>query len=231
MSSYFVSWSGGKDSCLALHRALETYGSPSYLLTMMIPGGERSRSHGLRRDVILAQAHALHVTPLFLSATWADYQDVFISELRELSQQGIHMGVFGDIRIENDPVFDNHRHWADHVCESAGMTAFEPLWHRTEYELVQDFLSSGISALIVAVKDGLNLCSFLGTPLTKETCLELQRRGIHPLGERGEFHTLVINSPHFSEPLDVVLNERVLRDGYWFLDVTVRSCTNEESDH
>jgi len=78
----FCSWSGGKDSCLALHRAVRSGGDPKYLLTMFTEGGERSRSHGLDIDVIRAQSESLGVTLVPAAATWQEYEAVFLGQLR-----------------------------------------------------------------------------------------------------------------------------------------------------
>ena len=57
----FCSWSGGKDSAFALHTAAAAGAEPRQLISMMVEGGERSRSHGLSpetRDIIGEDEHA-----------------------------------------------------------------------------------------------------------------------------------------------------------------------------
>src|SRR5688572_24932883 len=84
--SYFVSWSGGKDSCLALFRTIKTYGSPKYLINMLTEDGERSRSHGLARTVLEKQANLLQIPINFYSASWNDYESVYINALYDLKK-------------------------------------------------------------------------------------------------------------------------------------------------
>ena len=62
MANGFCSWSGGKDSCLALYKAMQTGFVPNVLLTMCIENGERSRSHGLSLAILQAQADALETS-------------------------------------------------------------------------------------------------------------------------------------------------------------------------
>ena len=60
-----ISWSGGKDSCAALVRARASYDVVA-MVTMFDESGLRSRSHGLRPEVLTAQADRLglrRVTP------------------------------------------------------------------------------------------------------------------------------------------------------------------------
>ncbi len=62
----FCSWSGGKDSALALHESIVAGADPRVLITMMTERGMRSRSHGLHRVVLERQAAAIGI-PIQLS--------------------------------------------------------------------------------------------------------------------------------------------------------------------
>ena len=68
------SWSGGKDSCLALYESLAAGGQLACLVTMFTEDAHRSRSHGLAREVLEAQAAAIGVPLLAAAATWDDYE-------------------------------------------------------------------------------------------------------------------------------------------------------------
>lgn len=219
MNKYVVSWSGGKDSYVALQKAHEHYGLPTALLTMMIEDTSRSRSHGLKLDILQAQSQALGVPLMRFATSWADYEKVFLSALKEAQVLGVDFGVFGDIKIAHDKEWQAHRSFADEVCAQAGLKALEPLWDLSESELERDFLGAGIEAIIIAVKDDKLGPTYLGRSLDKEVFNECRRQGVHPLGERGEYHTLVINAPLFQQRLNIKTKERVYRDGYWFLDV------------
>lgn len=146
---FFCSWSGGKDSCLSLYKAVQAGGIPAALITMMTEGGERSRSHGLRMDVIRAQADALGIPLVTRSASWGTYEQVFREAVREFAGQGITTGVFGDIDL------DEHLEWCVRVCGEAGATAVHPLWKMDRMDAVREFLGAGFQAHIVAMKDGL----------------------------------------------------------------------------
>src|SRR5260370_7396073 len=79
-----VSWSGGKDSYLALQRALPTFDVQA-LLTMFTEDGTRSRSHGLRPEVIARQAHLLNLRLVSGQCSWKTYEEKFKRALRELA--------------------------------------------------------------------------------------------------------------------------------------------------
>lgn len=211
----FVSWSGGKDSCLALWRAIRAGHKPRLLFTMFIEGGERSHSHGLRKEIISAQAAALGLSPVFRAATWAEYEAQFADGLREIAQAGVTLGIFGDIDI------DAHRQWVERLCAAAGVEACEPLWRADRGSLLSEFIAAGFRATIVAVKDGTLSRNFLGRVLDAPLVAELCAAGIDPSGERGEYHTVVTAGPAFTHALSLRPLGSVLRDGYWFLDLAI----------
>ena len=216
LKPFSCSWSGGKDSCLALYHALREGGRPRLLLTMLTEGGERSRSHGLHITVIEKQAEALGIPLVTRAATWDGYEAEFISALCEFKKDGIEFGVFGDIDI------DTHREWVEWVCLSASITPYLPLWEKTRRGLLQELLEAGFTATIVAVQDGVLDKQFLGKILNESVIEEIDREGIDALGEEGEYHTVVTDGSIFSHPIQLEMGKQVLRDGYWFLDVSVK---------
>lgn len=218
---YFVSWSGGKDSCLALFRATKTYGKPKCLLNMLTEDGYRSRSHGLPKTVIEKQASLLRIPINFYSASWSDYEAVFINALHDLKNEGINIGVFGDIKISSKPDWIAHRQWADHVCNKTGIFAYEPLWEDSVETILNDFIEAGFVAKIISVKENILSEDYLGRILDKNLITEFIEMGIDPAGEMGEYHTVVLDGPIFTQPLYLEEKERVLKNGYWFLDVDI----------
>src|SRR5207249_5902692 len=109
-----VSWSGGKDSALALWRARSRGLRPIALLTMLDETGRRSRSHGLPAEVLEAQAAAIGVPLVTASGTWDDYTSVFVRALSGLAGPSVRACVFGDIDIEP------HRQWGVDGAADAG---------------------------------------------------------------------------------------------------------------
>ena len=188
---------------------------------MLTEDAERSRSHGLKKEVLQLQASLLEIPIFFQESSWNDYENVFFAALQLLKKKGVQKGVFGDINVEGKPDCIRHRQWAEYVCQQALMAAEEPLWQEAEEDLISVFLTSGIKAEIIAVKTDLLDKKYLGRPLTKSLMKEFKQLGIHPFGELGEYHTVVLDSPLFSRPLNLIHKEALLKDGYWFLDVDI----------
>ena len=213
----YCSWSGGKDSALALHEAICAGAEPRFLVSMLTEDGERSRSHGLARGLLAAQAAAVGVPIRFGAATWRDYRDEFVRVVGEgTAATGARVGVFGDIDG------DEHREWERGVCAEVGAEAALPLWRRDRRAVTDQLLAAGFETVIVAVRDGVLPPSLLGRTLDANVLAEIVAAGADACGENGEFHTFVVDGPIFRAPVEVELKEKSLRDGVWFVDLLPR---------
>jgi len=197
--SAFVSWSGGKDGALALHRARQQGIEVKALLTMFDESGGRSRSHAVPREVMQAQADALRIPLVTANAGWADYEAVFKACLRRFADEGITQGIFGDIDLVP------HREWEERVCAAAGLTAHLPLWDTPRVLLSQQVLTLGFKPLIVCVNARWLDASFCGVPYDAAYLARLPPE-VDACGENGEFHSFVTDGPGFTQavPVEVV---------------------------
>jgi uncharacterized protein (TIGR00290 family) len=209
------SWSGGKDSCLALWRAVCAGARLDCLLTMFTEDGQRSRSHGLSRAVLEAQAAAIGVPLLSRAASWDDYEAAMVDLLSEARSRGGSAVVFGDIDIPR------HRAWEESVCQQAGLNAILPLWQQDRLAILDEWWTAGFEARIVVAREGVVERRYLGRVLDRPTAADLAATGVDACGENGEFHTLVTAGPLFQEPISVVLGEQILRSGCWFQDLAL----------
>jgi uncharacterized protein (TIGR00290 family) len=207
-----ISWSGGKDSLAALS-AVRGDLDVVAALTMFDESGARSRSHGLRPQLVAAQAESLGLRAVAASCSWSTYDESFTGALRELARDGISHVVFGDL------VFAEHRDWAVARCREAGVVAVEPLFGRPTDELFDTFIASGATALLVTVREPWLDETWLGRPLRAGMKTEFRRRGIDPCGERGEYHTAVVDGPAFRQPIRVTAGECVRRGDCLAIDL------------
>jgi diphthine-ammonia ligase len=207
-----ISWSGGKDCCSALLRVADRY-EVAAALTMFDEEGARSRSHGLRPELVAAQVALLGVDHIRRHTSWDDYNRAFESGLAEIAARGITHVIFGDI------MFESHREWTEQRCAAAGLNAVQPIWGEPTDRIVREFLASGSEAMIVTARAQFLDHTWLGRTLTKPMLDEFTALGVDPCGELGEYHTLVVNCPRFNRPLDVRPCGHVLRAGCWALDL------------
>ena len=187
-----TSWSGGKDSCLALWRTQKLGMTITHLLTALDESGLKTRSHGVSKALILAQGKALGVQNEFISASWQNYEQDFITMLQELHAEGITHAIFGDIDLIP------HREWEEKVCREANMTAVLPLWNENRLSLVNEFLDLGFKARVTCVDDRFLDEPFVGVEFDAKFIASLPE-GVDACGENGEFHTFVYDGPNFSE--------------------------------
>jgi diphthine-ammonia ligase len=188
------SFSGGKDSCLALWRAQRQGVDLRTLLVMFEESGERSRSHAIPLQLIARQAQALRLELVTRNASWQTYERVFTQALISLRAAGHEVAVFGDIDLQS------HRDWEEKVCAAAGVSPMLPLWHGDREALAQEVLDAGFRAVVVCV-DGRYLGDeFCGRQYDASFLRDLPP-GVDACGENGEFHTLVYDGPNFSAPV------------------------------
>ena len=209
-----VSWSGGKDSCAALSRVGASLDVVA-MVTMFDEEASRSRSHGLRPEVVAAQANRLGLRRVVGQCSWHTYDAAFSTALETLAADGITHVIFGDI------LFEEHRRWAERQCATHGMTAVEPLWGSSTEELFEEWVASGADAVIVTARAEFLDHTWLGRRLARGLLPEFARLGIDPCGERGEYHTVVTATPMFDRPLRLRREGHVRRSGCWAMDVTV----------
>ena len=209
-----VSWSGGKDCCLALMRAAETHDLVA-MVTMFGEDGARSRSHGLTPEVIRAQAARLGLPVYIGQCSWQTYTDQYIALLAGLRQHQVTHVIFGDI------MGDSHREWNEKVCAAHGLTAVMPLWGESTLLLARDFIARGGDARFVTVRPPMLDESWLGRTLDDAALGQLRSLGVDPCGELGEYHTVVTNCPAFSSRLTLVPGRSVLSNGCHAIDFAV----------
>lgn len=211
--NFITSWSGGKDSCFATLMALSAGHSLKGIMTMLNENGKVSRSHAIPLHILQMQAAAMNVPLLTTASTWNEYEEKFITTLKQAVQSlSVGMAVFGDIDI------DANRQWEEKVAAIAGVTSYLPLWQNERAALVHQMIDNGIEAIIISCNPHLGK-SFLGKTINNQTVEELENAGVDICGENGEFHTLVVNCPLFSTPIAYSVIEKKQHEQYCFLEI------------
>lgn len=213
-SKMFVSWSGGKESCLACYKAMQAGFTISHLLNFVDEAGKRSRSHGLRVELLRAQSIALNIPIIQKPTAWETYEQEFKRSVAELKQIGIEGGVFGDIDLQM------HRDWVERVCAELGIKPILPLWYMKREKILSEFINAGFEAIVVATKANLLNEEWLGCKVNEEFMNKLSEQKIDLCGEAGEYHTFVIDGPIFKKRINIIESTKMLWNGRWILDIT-----------
>jgi uncharacterized protein (TIGR00290 family) len=212
-----LSWSGGKDSALALHELLmdptvELRG----LLTTVTDGYDRVSMHGVRTSLVVAQAAALEI-PLWSvrippSATNEQYERAMVDVLGSIHRDGVDAIAFGDLFLTDV------RAYRERLVEGSGLRPLFPLWGKPTVDLAQRFVSCGFRAVIVCVDPRQIDVSHCGAEYD-DALLRALPGSADPCGERGEFHTFVYDGPMFREPIATQRGVVVEREGFFFCDL------------
>ena len=213
-----LSWSGGKDSSMALQAVLQDQSlKVESLVTTVTETYQRISMHGVRVTLLESQARALGLpleqVLIHPGASNADYEEAMGAILLRYKQRGVSRVVFGDLYLEDI------RAGREKNLAQLGMMGLFPLWMKDTRQLAREFISSGFRATLVCVDPSQLDPSFCGRDFDQRL-LDDFPCGVDPCGEGGEFHTFVYDGPFFRHPLKVTRGEVVERDGFWFCDLT-----------
>jgi uncharacterized protein (TIGR00290 family) len=212
----FTSWSGGKDSALALYKAVKDKSiHVSFCLNMITDDGKYSRSHGVRSEIVKAQTEAMGLPVLQPSTTWDNYEEKFKAAVYTLKKKGVNTGIFGDIDIEA------HRQWVESVCRELDITPILPLWLGNREQLMREFIEIGFKAVVTAVNGSYMGQEWLGRVIDDTFLADLKnKKTIDLCGENGEYHTLVLDGPLFHKRINILETQPVKIENHWFLNIT-----------
>jgi uncharacterized protein (TIGR00290 family) len=211
-----VSWSGGKDSAVALHALLRDRAvDVRALLTTMTDGYDRVSMHGVRSELVRAQADllglALHTVRIPPACSNAEYERATTAALAALRDDGISAIAFGDLFLEDVRVY------RERLVAAVGLRPLFPVWATPTRSLARSFVGDGFRAVVVCVDPRQLDVSYCGSEFSE--LLDGLPPTVDPCGENGEFHTFVYDGPMFSAPIAAVRGDVVERGGFVFCDL------------
>lgn len=210
-----VSWSGGKDSCLAYNKAKAQGHEICGIITFLWENP--SLAHPL--NVIELQAKALRIKH-FKAETREPYFEHYKQALSRLAEEeGIEGIVTGDIA----PLDAFHGNWIDNVCRELNLKVIKPLWGVDRHQILEELISQGYKAVFSCVKTPWFNEAWLGRELNWESMKELEtlrdRYGMDLCGENGEYHTLITDAPIFKETIEISKYNLERRNGTFYMKI------------
>ncbi len=210
---FIASYSGGKDSILAIYRAIKAGYEPIGLINTFNTDKERSWFHGLSESLLKRVEASLGIPIQLVRTSGEAYSQNFEKALLEARNQGAEYCVFGDIDIEG------HRVWCRERCEAVGLTAYFPLWGESREVLVLENIDLGFKAYISVLKHTLVDEKLLGKPLSRSLVESIAQGGADICGENGEYHTFVADGPLFKQPVDFSFDSKITWGEYSALPI------------
>lgn len=213
-----LSWSGGKDSALALH-VLQEVGDyeVAALLTTLTKNHNRVCMHDVPGILLEQQAEALGLAleKIFISenAPNKEYESKMRKVLRKYQRAGVTSVVFGDVFLEE------LREYREERLSTVGMKGLFPLWKKDTSELACMFINLGFRGVITSADSHRLDSIFVGRDFD-EQFLSMLPFTVDPCGENGEFHSFVHDGPLFQHPIALTLGQVVLREnGFYYCDL------------
>jgi uncharacterized protein (TIGR00290 family) len=213
----WVSWSSGKDAAWALHVArargdVEIVG----LLTTVSEAFDRVAMHGVRRELLLAQAAAtglpVHVVPLPWPCSNEAYEARMRDALESAREAGVARMIFGDLFLEDV------RRYREEKLAGTGIEPLFPLWGEPTLALAHAMIDAGVRAHVVTL-DPTKLPRELAGRVLDRALLEALPPGVDPCGENGEMHTFVSAGPMLVREIPVRAGEVLEREGFVYVDL------------
>ena len=215
-----MSWSGGKDSAVALHELLrdDAYDVVG-LMTSVAEEFHRISHHGVREEMLEQQAAAigLPLTKIFLPSgklgpcTNEVYEKIMAGVMADFRARGVYTVGFGDLFLED------LRRWRENNLAGVGMRGVFPIWKRDTRQFAREIIAMGFKAYL-SCAEGKVGPGFVGRAFDQALLDDLPP-GIDPCGEYGEFHTFVYDGPIFKKSVPVSVGQIVVRDGRYYADL------------
>ncbi len=197
-----VLFSGGKDSCLALHYALKST-EIKCLITIVSENPASYMFHTPNIHLAEKQAEAIGL-PIIMQKTKGikekelkDLEKAIKRAKREYKIEGIVTGALAS-------VYQSSR--VQEICNRLRLECFNPLWQKNQFELLEELVRLRFRVIVTGVS-ALGLEKFLGREIDKRFIEEIKlvekKYQINPAGEGGEFESFVLNMPLFKKALQI----------------------------
>ena len=209
MEKAYFNWSSGKDSALALYRAVTSGLYDVRALFSVVKTDGRLAMHEVGEALLRCQADAIGIPfhPFHIDTSWTDaeYAACMSKAVGRFKAQGIATALFGDLYL------DGLRRWREANCCQDGIRAEFPLWHVEPMDAVNEFIRLGFKAVITCVDCSVLDESFVGRTINKGFISDLPA-GMDACGEQGEYHSFVYDGPLFRRPVDFKVKGRYCRE-------------------
>lgn len=209
MEKAYFNWSSGKDSALALYRAVMSGLYDVRALFSVVKTDGRLAMHEVGEALLRRQADAIGIPfhPFHIDTSWTDaeYAACMSKAVGRFKAQGIATALFGDLYL------DGLRRWREANCCQDGIRAEFPLWHVEPMDAVNEFIRLGFKAVITCVDCSVLDESFVGRTINKGFISDLPA-GMDACGEQGEYHSFVYDGPLFRRPVDFKVKGRYCRE-------------------
>ncbi|MFR2755396.1 MAG: hypothetical protein ACLTC0_07375 [Eisenbergiella massiliensis] len=216
---FICSFSGGKDSALALSMACEK-GEAKAIIHWCNKEKNTSIFHSQDLSIINCQAEHMNLPVIIANYTPWKHRVQLLRTYKELACKGIKSIVFGDIN-EIDSAKMQYI-----LCHMAGLIPRYPLWNKTYNDLFMEIKSRRIKTVITRVNTAMLSSEWLGHVFDEKVYNTFCQMGIDPFGEKGEFHTTVVDADVFISPINYCITKNKGIDNEIILQLSSHYCVD-----
>ena len=199
-----VLFSGGKDSMYIIHLWYKLMSELPRYLIFIRPRWESPHELNIHVVSILAKLLGANLT--------LTTSEKLVETLRKLDI---------DVLLSADVYVYDHVYWLERVCRKANVELVEPILNEDTYNVLQEIINLGIEFIIISVKP--NYEKLLGWVVSRSNINEfielIDKLKVDPIGENGEYHTIVIKAPLLKDTLNVYVMRRYVTTQYITLGI------------
>ena len=222
-----VLFSGGKDSTMAVYKAIEEGYDVEYLVSMISDNPESYMFHVPNIHITELSSEAMEI-PLIKAKTHGVKEkelDDLKGVLNKLKERGIEAIFAGALASE----YQKSR--IDQLCRDLGLESNAPLWHIDPKKYMEEIIDSGFEVIIISVSaEGLDE-SWLGKRIDHQLLEEIinlnSKYGMHMAFEGGEAETLVLDCPIFKRRIKIIEASNVWDRDSGYLLITKAELENK----
>lgn len=191
-------FSGGKDSCMALYRALKFHNVKFLLSFVANPDSYMFHYPNIR---LVEYSSASLGIPVVMKEVFGSEEDAIFDALSDLKKEGVEGVSCGAVR-------SNYQYSRiERICNKLDLMVYAPFWQTPHDALIAESIDAGFETLIVGVyADGLDE-SWLGRRLDYRALEDLKKLNVKFHvdigGEGGEYETFVLDAPVFKKRIVV----------------------------
>jgi len=199
-----VLFSGGKDSCLALHRAIQEGHEVKCLMTILPETQESFMFHTPYPELLEKQAEMLGIKLITLKSKaekekeLIDLEKLLILGKKKFNIEGICIGGIAS-NYQGDRV--------KRICDKLGLKLYAPLWGLSSEEVWNNLFDEQFKVILTKVSCEGIPHTILGKIITEKEFLELKKRAerykFRIDFEGGEAESAVLGMPDFKKEIKI----------------------------
>ena len=207
MGNVVVSLSGGKDSVYALYASLKEGLTVNYLMFITIGG----KAHLDNKWLMNLVSESVGIPAVTVGGR--------VPQIRKALQK-LKAGTF----ISGVMTTPEHMEYYKEICDPIQVKHYAPLWGKNPLTALAEMRQLGFRMLVIEVDTSMGANrNWLGKEIDDEMIDELETlktdRSINPIGEFGEYHTVVLDCPIYKKRINITKSKMIWKKSKGYFEI------------